>query len=348
MKIEENYFGLVDDKTVFTYSMSNNNGIKAVLTNYGATLVNLYIPCKNKKIDVVLGYDNLENYMINPKFFGATIGPNCNRISKGEISLGNKQYNLEQNDNENNLHSGEKGFHNVIWDVSINEDENYVEFYHYNLDEEQGFPGNSKIKVKYKLTEKNELVISYEGLSDKDTIMNLTNHTYFNLSGHSNKDATNQELWLKSKYFTPVKDSKSIPTGEIKSVKDTPMDFTTTKKIKSQINEKYGQLEFCGGYDHNFIIDKEKEGIEKIAKLSDENTNITMEVYSDTPGVQFYTGNFISGGPVGKENIVYEDRCGVCLETQFFPNSINIKNFKSPILKAGDKYESMTIYKFVY
>lgn len=203
------------------------------------------------------------------------------------------------------------------------------------------------MKVRYTLTEDNELKILYEALSDKDTIFNPTNHSYFNLSGHNNKDATNQQLWLNSKYFTPVKDSNSIPTGEIKPVKNTPMDFTSIKKINQNINDEYEQLMFCGGYDHNFVIDKQKEGIEIIGKLYDENTHLTMEVYSDTPGVQFYSGNNIAGGPIGKDNTVYENRCAICLETQFFPDSINNENFKSPILKAGDKYESTTIYKFL-
>ena len=206
----------------------------------------------------------------------------------------------------------------------------------------------SETAEKYISHINNELKISYEGVSDKDTILNLTNHSYFNLSGHKSRDATNQKLWINSKYFTPVKDSNCIPTGEITPVKETPMDFTIPKKINSQINEDYDQLRFCGGYDHNFVIDKKEKGVEKIATLYDENTNITMEVYSDREGVQFYAGNFISGGPIGKENTIYEDRCGICLETQYFPDSINNKNFRSPILKEGETYESTTVYKFLW
>lgn len=347
MNIKKMHFGITNvGDSVFTFRLKNSNNMEAVVTNYGATLISLSIPSNNKKLDVVLGYDNLDNYISNPKFFGATIGPNCNRINNACFTLNEVEYNLEKNDNNNNLHSGRKGFHKVLWNYTVNEDENYVEFDYLNSDKSQGFPGNMKIKVKYTLNEDNELKISYEGISDKDTIINLTNHTYFNLSGHKSKDATNQNLWINSKYFTPVKDSNCIPTGEITPVKGTPMDFTILKKINSQINDDYEQLRFCGGYDHNFVIDKKEKGIEKIAKLYDENTNITMEVYSDREGVQFYAGNFISGGPIGKENTVYEDRCGICLETQYFPDSINNQNFKSPILKAGEKYESTTIYKF--
>ena len=349
MNIEKTYFGSTNvGERVFTFKLKNNNYMEVVVTNYGATLISLFIPRNTEKLDVVLGYDNLENYISNPKFFGATIGPNCNRISNACFTLNNIEYNLEKNDNNNNLHSGGKGFHKAVWNYHVNEDENYVEFNYFNLDKAQGFPGNSKVKVRYTLTEDNELKLSYEGVSDKDTVVNLTNHSYFNLSGHNSKDATNQQLWINSKSFTPVKDSKAIPTGEVTPVKGTPMDFTISKKINSQINEKYEQLLFCGGYDHNFVIDKKIEGIEKIAKLYDERTNIAMEVYSDMPGVQFYAGNFISGGPIGKDNTIYEDRCAICLETQYFPDSINNKNFKAPILKAGDKYESTTIYKFFW
>ena len=349
MNIEKTYFGSTNvGENVFTFKLKNNNNMEVVVTNYGATLISLFIPRNTEKLDVVLGYDNLENYISNPKFFGATIGPNCNRISNACFTLNNIEYNLEKNDNNNNLHSGGKGFHKMVWNYYVNEDENYVEFTYFNLDKAQGFPGNLKVKVRYTLTEDNELKLSYEGVSDKDTVVNLTNHSYFNLSGHNSKDATNQQLWINSKSFTPVKDSKAIPTGEVTPVKGTPMDFTISKKINSQINEKYEQLLFCRGYDHNFVIDKKIEGIEKIAKLYDERTNITMEVYSDMQGVQFYAGNFISGGPIGKNNTIYEDRCAICLETQYFPDSINNKNFKAPILKAGDKYESTTIYKFFW
>lgn len=349
MNIEKIHFDSNNVKdNFFLFKLKNKNNMEAVVTNYGATLISLYIPKNDENIDVVLGYDNLDSYISNPKFFGATIGPNCNRINNGCFTLNNIEYHLEKNDNNNNLHSGGKGLHNVVWDYCINEEDNYVEFNYLNPDKSQGFPGNLELKVRYILTDDNELKLSYEGISDKDTIVNLTNHTYFNLSGHKNKDATSQKLWINAKSFTPVKDSKAIPTGDITPVKGTPMDFTISKKINSQINEQYNQLLFCGGYDHNFVINKKKDGIEKIAELYDERTDIIMEVYSDMPGVQFYAGNFISGGPIGKDNTVYEDRCGICLETQYFPDSINNRNFKSPILRAGDKYESTTIYKFSY
>ncbi|MGL4913122.1 MAG: aldose epimerase family protein [Romboutsia sp.] len=348
MKMQYKYWGMTkESEEVYLQKLSNNSGIEVDVSNFGATLVNLYIPNKGKKIDIVLGYYNLESYLLNPKYFGVTVGPNCNRIENSIFSLGNKQYNLEKNDNENNLHSGDKGFQKVLWHSYRNEEENYIEFTYNKKHMELGFPGNIEAKVRYTLTENNELIINYQGISDEDTILNLTNHTYFNLSGHDNKDATNQQLWINAKHFTPVRDSKSIPTGEIRPVKNTPMDFTTMKKINEEINENYDQLIYAGGYDHNFAIDKKTPGIEEIAELYSEETDIAMEVYSDMPGVQFYSGNFISGGPIGKNNTFYENRCGICLETQFFPNSINDKNFKSPVLRKGDKYESTTIYKFI-
>ncbi len=347
MEIEKIHFGITNSKkTIFKFILRNSQGMEAVLTNYGAILTNLFIPINNDKLDVVLGYDDLESYISNPKFFGAVIGPNCNRINGGEFSLNNKKYTLEQNDNNNNLHSGERGLHKSIWNYLINEDENYVEFTCFNVDKEQGFPGNSRIRVRYTLTDKNELQISYNATSDEDTIMNLTNHTYFNLAGHKDKHATKQKLWINAQHFTPVKDNKAIPTGEIKSVKETVMDFTQLKTISTNIEENDCQLLYVGGYDHNFVINKQHDGIEKIAKLINEDTNILMEVYTDLEGVQFYSGNSISGGPIGKENTIYENRSAICLETQYFPDAINNENFTSPILKAGDNYGSTTIYKF--
>lgn len=348
MGIVKEYFGSLNgEHKVYKFILRNKRGMEVALSNYGAIVTNIYIPIKNEKIDVVLGYDNLEAYTLNPKFFGATIGPNCNRISNSKFILNNKEYMLEKNDNDNNLHSGSKAFHKVLWDYNINEEENYIEFSYLKADQELGFPGNLNVKVVYQLTQDNQLKIHYEGFSDKDTIINLTNHTYFNLSGHKNQNATNQYLWINSNYFTPVKNQQAIPTGELKSVRNTPMDFTTMKKINKDIEENYEQLKFVGGYDHNYKINKQSQGIELVAKLYSEDSNINMELYSDTLGVQFYSGNSIEGGPIGKDSTTYQDRSGICLETQYFPDAINNENFKSPILKTNEKYTSTTIYKFL-
>lgn len=347
MSIKKENFGFIGNDEVFTFTLKNKKGMEVVLSNYGALIKNIFFDNNSKKIDLVLGYDNLEDYIHNPNFFGVTIGPNCNRISNSEFTLKDKIYKLEQNDGVNNLHSGSKGLHKVLWNYKISEEKNYVEFTYLKKDNEQGFPGNINIKVRYRLTESNELEINYQAQSNKDTIINLTNHSYFNLAGHQNLNAIDQYLWLNSNYFTPVRDEAAIPTGEIRHTKNTPMDFSKSKKISKDIYSDYDQLKFVGGYDHNFKIEKQTEGIELIAKLYSEDSNIVMQVYSDTPGVQFYSGNSIVQTPIGKEKTYYKKRSGVCLETQYFPDSINNINFKSPVLNQGEEYKSTTIYKFL-
>ncbi|MBC2456950.1 aldose epimerase family protein [Clostridium beijerinckii] len=348
MAIEKRLFGTIpNEKEVYIYTLKNSNGMKVEISNYGGTIVSSLIPNKNDEfIDVILGYDTLENYLKGDKFFGALIGRFGNRIQYGKFSLNGKEYHLAQNDGENHLHGGIKGFDKVVWDSKIIEDlPNALELSYYSKDGEEGYPGNLDVKVTYILTEDNSIEINYNATTDKDTIVNLTNHAYFNLSGHSSGDVLNQKLMINADKFT-VNDQYSIPTGEIKEVDDTPMDFRKLTPIGKNINSDYNQIVFGKGFDHNWVLNANGSLELKAAQAVDENSGIVMDVYTTTPGIQFYSGNFLDGSDIGKNNAVYNRRNGFCLETQYFPNSINCSNFKSPILKAGEIYEHKTIYKF--
>lgn len=332
------------------FTLSNSNGLVAKVSNFGAILVSLFVPDKNGNLgDIVLGFDSVEKYSENDIcYFGSTIGRNCNRIKNACFELNGTTYYLDKNERgKNNLHSGFNPYNKRIWDYYVNEQENSVTFELISPDGDQGFPGEFNIKVTYSLTENNELKINYNGISNKDTVVNMTNHSYFNLSGHNKGSCLEHKLYINSNKFVSV-DEELIPTGELVEVADTPMDFRVPKKIGKDINNNFEQLKFTGGYDHCFVINKTNNSIEKIAILLDECSGRTMEVYTDCIGVQFYAGNFIENNTIiGKENCLYKNRSGICLETGFFPDSINQKNFVSPMLKANTLYNSTTIYKFV-
>lgn len=332
------------------FTLSNSNGLVAKVSNFGAILVSLFVPDKNGNLeDIVLGFDSVEKYSENDIcYFGSTIGRNCNRIKNACFELNGTTYYLDKNERgKNNLHSGFNPYNKRIWDYYVNEQENSVTFELISPDGDQGFPGEFNIKVTYSLTENNELKINYNGISNKDTVVNMTNHSYFNLSGHNKGSCLEHKLYINSNKFVSV-DEELIPTGELVEVADTPMDFRVPKKIGKDINNNFEQLKFTGGYDHCFVINKTNNSIEKIAILLDECSGRTMEVYTDCIGVQFYAGNFIENNTIiGKENCLYKNRSGICLETGFFPDSINQKNFVSPMLKANTLYNTTTIYKFV-
>ena len=348
--IEISDFGIFENKNIKMFSITNSNNLTAKLTNFGALLVSLFVPDKNENLDdVVLGFDTLEKYFTNDIcYFGSTVGRNSNRVKNASFKLNGITYNLDKNEREkNNLHSGFNPYNKRIWDYSVNENNNSVSFNLISLDGDQGFPGDFNITVTYTLTDNNELKIEYNGKSTKDTIANMTNHSYFNLAGHNNGTAMNQNLWINADKFVEV-DNELIPTGKLIEVFNTPMDFTTSKKIGNEINSNFEQLNLTGGYDHCYVINKTQNGIEKIAILSDENSGRTMEIYTDAIGVQFYAGNFIENNKViGKENCIYQNRSGICLETGFLPDSMNQENFVSPVLKAKEIYNTTTIYKFV-
>lgn len=348
--IEISDFGIFENINVKMFSITNSNNLTAKLTNFGALLVSLFVPDKNGNLDdIVLGFDTLEKYFTNDVcYFGSTVGRNSNRVKNASFNLNGITYNLDKNEREkNNLHSGFNPYNKRLWDYSIDNSSNSVSFNLISIDGDQGFPGDFNITVTYTLTDNNELKIEYNGKSNKDTIANMTNHSYFNLAGHNNGTTMNQNLWINADKFVEV-DNELIPTGKLVEVRNTPMDFTSSKKIGHEIDADFGQLKLTGGYDHAYVINKAQNGIEKIAVLSDENSGRTMEVYTDALGVQFYAGNFIENNKVvGKENCMYKNRSGICLETGFLPDSMNQENFVSPVLKANEIYNTTTIYKFV-
>ncbi len=340
-------FGITkDNQEAHLVTLNNKNGMEITLTDMGATLVKVILSDKNgEKRDLVLGYETLQEYEKNTNtYFGATVGRSANRIENATFSLDGNEYQMIVNERNNNLHSGPNGYQIRLWDME-QKDENVVKFTLNSPDGDQGFPGNLTLCVTYQLTENNEIRINYQGNSDKNTIFNVTNHSYFNLGGHDSGSVEAHDVKLFASAFTPVKDSASIPTGEIISVSGTPMDFLTSKKIGDGIDADFEQLNFAGGYDHNFVIDNYDGSLKSVACVSCEETGITMEVESDLPGVQFYAGNFINH-EIGKSGVIYEKRNGFCLETQYFPNAINQKGFDKPVLSALEEKVTETIYRF--
>ncbi len=327
------------------YVITNKKGASIEVIDYGAMLVSVWMPDKEGKLlDVVLGYDNVASYEENPSYFGAVIGRTGNRTANASVTINDVVYHMPINENPNNLHSGPDGFERRMWDVAQAEDD-HVTFSLISPDGDQGFPGEFKISVTYTLTEDNEVKIHYVGTCDKDTIANMTNHSYFNLNGHDSGSILDHSLVLYADAFNPVGDG-SIPTGEILPVKGTPMDFTSEKVIGDEIDAEYEQLIRTKGYDHNYVLNQQDGTVRLFARAKSPKSGIVMECYTDTPGVQFYAGNFISG-PAGKGGAEYAERDGFALETQFYPNAANEPTWPSPILRKGEIYDTTTIYRFI-
>lgn len=351
MSVKKELFGKTrDGQEVFCYSIENKNGVRAVVMTYGAILKNLYVPDKKGKLrDVVLGYDKLWQYFKNGSCFGSTIGPIANRTAEGKFALGKNEYQMPVNDRGiNNLHTDlENGFHKRVWSAEENvEGKDSVTFSLTKKDGEMGHPGTMKVQVTYSLTSKNELKIHYHADTNKKTVINMTNHSYFNLSGQKSDSILDTKLTIFASNYTPVLPD-AIPTGEIAPVMGTPMDFTKEKKIGKDIGQRgFRQIAICGGFDHNWIIDGWDGKLRKAAVAVDTKSGITMETYTDLPGVQFYAGNFI-GKCVGKEGYKNDKRKGFCLETQYYPNCANEKNFPQPIFDSKNPYDTTTIYKFL-
>ena len=344
--MQKRSFGITKDgKEVFLFSLENKNGVKVEVTNFGANLVNVFVPGKDGKVeDVVLGFDDVAGYEINPSFFGSVIAPSANRIGGASFELNGETYTLKKNNGENNLHSDEElGAHKRVWDVTENEDS--VTFTLKNADGELGFPGNKEFKVTYSLDDENGLKIAYEASSDKDTIINPTNHSYFNLKGHKEGTIEDHKITLLASNYTPA-DEASIPYGDIVSVEGTPMDLRQELVIGEKIDSDFDQLNFAVGYDHNWVTDNCNGEVRKIAIVKAPGDVRTMEVYTDLPGVQFYAGNFIDPQS-GKDGATYGKRSGLCLETQCYPDSIHKPNFPSVVYGPTKAYKSTTIYKFV-
>lgn len=344
--MKKTVFGTTKEgREVYLYTLENQNGVKAEVTDYGAVLVNLIVPDKNGVLeDVTLGYDNLEAYYTNGSFFGATIAPNANRIANASFTIDGTGYHLDANDGVNNLHSHfELGTHKRVWDAEPGE--NSIRFTVVLKDGEMGFPGNKTCSITYTLTDDNALRLDYHASTDKKTVLNLTNHAYFNLAGHDGGLITDHVLWLHASHYTPVVEG-AIPTGEIAPVAGTPLDFTKEKRIGDEIEADFEQLKLVSGYDHNFVIDDWKGELQLVAKVSEHTSGRTMEVYTDLPGIQFYAGNCIAE-TVGKGGAVYKKRDGFCLETDYFPNAVNEGRFPSAVYGPEKDYTSTTIYKFV-
>ena len=340
-------FGTVEGREAQLYSFSNANGMEMTVCDYGAHLVSVKVPAGDgSRKDMVLGYDDAAGYVTDPCHLGATIGRNGNRIANAAFELNGVKYQLAANENGNNLHSGPDGYEYRFWEVKEVTDQ-AITLHLDSPDKDQGFPGNFAVDVTYTLTDDNQVAIHYCGTCDADTVANMTNHSYFNLNGHDSGDVLNHTVCLKAGHFSPVADSKSIPTGEHAPVAGTPMDFTKEKTIGQEIGADFEQLKLTGGYDHNFIIDKTEDGQQLFAIVKGDQTGIVMEAYTDLPAFQFYTGNFIDNVK-GKEGAVYTNRTGFCLESQYIPNAINEEKEEKPVLKAGETYDTTTTYKFIF
>ncbi len=341
MKITKEKFGALDGKEIDLYTLSNSQGMTVRITNYGGIITSILVPDKNGSMDdIVLGYDSLAGYLHETPYFGAIVGRYANRIAHGKFILDGKEYQLAVNNGTNHLHGGLKGFDKVVWDAKEVRSEDYVglQLFYFSKDMEEGYPGNLKVKVDYFLTNHNELKVEYEAETDKPTFINLSQHSYFNLAGTSGRDILGQDLWIDADRYTVVND-ELIPTGELRDVKNTPMDFTEPHKIGSRIDE------VPGGYDHNYVLNKQ-EGLAKVAELYDSISGRKMEVFTTEPGLQFYSGNFLDGSITGKKGMVYRKHFGLCLEAQHFPDSPNHPEFPSTLLNPGTIYEQTTLYKF--
>jgi aldose 1-epimerase len=328
--------------------LANRAGSQVTVINYGAIITSIVVPDRYGKYeDVVLGYDSLQGYLNDKSFFGSIVGRYGNRIGKGKFKLDGKNYQLTINDGENHLHGGKIGFNKVFWDAKIAGDsiQPALELTYISPDGEEGYPGKVTIKVTYTFTDLNELRIDYKGVSDKTTILNPTEHSYFNLSGSCTNTILDHLLMIQSDSITPV-DKGLITTGEYAGVSNTPMDFLTPTAIGERINATYEQLVYGKGYDHNWVLRNYTGKVRKVAELYEPKSGRLMTILTDQPGLQFYSGNFLDGTIKGKKGITYQHRTGLCLEPQCYPDSPNKSNFPSVTLRSGEVYRQTTIYKF--
>lgn len=340
---------LADGQAADLYTLTNKNGAVATISNYGGIITSLMMQDRNGKFsDVVLGFDSLGKYVKDSPYFGALIGRYGNRIAKGKFTLDGRNYQLATNNIGNALHGGLKGFDKVVWRAfpKVGAQGPSLKLTYVSKDGEEGYPGTLKVSATYTLTNKNELKLVYSATTDKETVVNLTHHSYFNLAGQGNGTILDHVLTLDSSRYTPV-DKTLIPTGKIAPLKGTPLDFRKPTPIGSRIDAKDEQLKFARGYDHNFVVDKLIPGtLARIAKVEEPKSGRVMEVFSTEPAVQFYAGNFLDGTLKGKGGKVYVRRGGFCLEPQHYPDSPNHKNFPSTVLKPGQTYKNTIVYSF--
>lgn len=343
MRILKEKFGInKEGDIVYNFRILNKHGNYIDVLNYGGTVKSIVVHDKNGNlVDVCLGYNTIDEYEENDGYLGAIVGRHANRIKEGKFELNGKEYQLATNDRGNHLHGGNEGFDKHMWDYSINC--NSLMLMRTSKHLEEGYPGNLIIKVDYEFNDNNELIISYEAISDCDTVVNLTNHSYFNLNGEQTETILNHTLNLQASYYTE-NDENCLPTGTILPVENSPFDFKISKKIGDDIENNHIQLKYGLGYDHNYILDS-KENMKHAGYLYGDESNIKMDIYTTCPAIQFYSGNVLSDR-MGKYGTKYNKYSGLCLETQYYPNSLEHKNFPSVILKKEDIFKEKTIYKF--
>ena len=345
--IRSNFQTVIDGDSTDLYVLKNTAGMEVCITNYGGRIVSIMVPNKQGELkDVVLGFDSIADYINVPIDFGASIGRYANRIKNGQITIDGKTIQLPQNNFGHCLHGGPKGWQYQVYQKVNQIDTTTIEMTRFSPDGDQNFPGNVTAKVTFKLTEDNAIDIKFEATTDKKTVINMCNHSYFNLSGDTSNPITDNLLYINADCYTPV-DSTFMTTGAIDSVKNTPMDFTKAKPIGMDINKyEFVQLKNGNGYDHNWVLNTKGDVTQLAAKVISPKSGITLEVYTNEPGIQVYTGNFLNGTAKGKKGIFYNQRTGLCLETQHYPDSPNKPNWPSVILEPGKVYNSQCIYKF--
>ena len=347
--IKESAFGsLADGTPVRLFTLTNASGMEVQAITYGLILKSIKVPDRAGRFDdIVVGHDDLDGYLTKSRFFGAVAGRYANRIAGGHVTIDGVSYSLSLNNGPNHLHGGFKGFDKIVWDAEINADPRgpSVVFTHTSPDGHEGYPGTLAARVVYTLTDANELIVEYSATTDKPTIVNMTQHSYFNLAGDGSGDVLGHRITINADRYTPV-DSNQIPTGELAPVEGTPFDLRRETTIGDRIDADHPQLKASLGYDHNFVLSRRGAGLELAARLVDPKTGRSMEVRTTEPGMQFYSGNKLDGSMVGKGGHVYRARTGLCLETQHFPDSPNKPNFPSTVLRPGEKYESTTVFKF--
>lgn len=338
-RVQQSDWGELDGKKVYLYTLTNSNGVEVKITNYGGIITSWLAPGRNGEMaNIVLGFDSLSTYLAGHPYFGALIGRYGNRIGKGTFSIGDTSYKLATNNGENHLHGGNKGFDKVVWDAEPADSMSSLVLHYLSKDGEEGYPGNLKVTVIYTLNDDNELLIDYTAETDKPTVVNLTSHSYFNLTGDAGRNILGHHLQVNADQYTPV-DAGLIPTGELKSVTNGPFDFLSPHTV----GERIAAIE--GGYDHNFVLTRKGSGLEKVATLSDSASGRVLEVFTTEPGLQFYSGNFLDGTLQNRDGKAIREHAALCLETQHYPDSPNKPGFPSTLLKPGETYHSITSYK---
>ena len=341
--------GTIGGRDARLYTLRSGTGVEVKITNFGGIITSIKTPDKNGNLEeITLGFENLNKYLDEHPFFGALVGRYGNRIAKGQFTLDGKTYDLAKNNMGNHLHGGERGFDKVVWQPKINEMNGLpgLVLQYSSEDGEEGYPGKLDVTVRYTLNKNNELVIAYSAVTDKPTIVNLTNHAYFNLTGNAKRDILDHEVTINANRFVPV-DETLIPTGKLQPVAGTPFDFTSPQPIGARIDADDQQIEYGGGYDHCWVLNRQDaQDMVFAARVQEPTSGRILEVYTTEPGVQFYTGNFLDGSLTGIGGAVYEKRYGLCLETEHFPDSPNQPNFPSVVLRPGETYQTQTIYKF--